>query len=126
MTNLLLAIYDAMVDDASVNTAGNNWAGSLERASRPHVEFFKNASTEITLNSLAPNATIAKEIHAKQDQVVLIVVGALRVVRWIDAGTMTEELGAGKSTAIAAGTPHELTAIDPALPTKFITVYANV
>lgn len=126
MTNLLLAVYDAMIGDASNNMADNNWAGALERAPRPHVEFFKNASTEITLNSLAPNATIAKEIHVKQDQVVLVVVGTLRVVRWIDAGTMTEEIGAGKSTAIAAGTPHELTAIDPASPTKFITVYANV
>lgn len=126
MLQALRAFFNELNRAKSDNVTQSEWLASLIKADKTHVAFFKNTSTEITLNSMNKGDVIPREIHAAQDQIVLVLTGELGVTKWIGDSTTYTNVKTGDSVVISAGTPHELTAIDDNVATKFMSVYAQI
>lgn len=104
--------------------ATSKWGDKLQSINKAHVEFFKNRSTEVTLNALLPAETIPFEIHATQDQVILVLSGQLEVM--IDDWTAPQTFSAGEAAAIRAGARHRLANNNKFEKVTFISIYANI
>lgn len=102
----------------------NHWLGKLNEITQPHFKVFGNRSTTITLNSLAAEESIPEEVHAEEDQIVLIINGALKVEI---EGEESRYYLRGDAFAIKAGKRHTLTNDNNGgKVAEFISTYAKV
>lgn len=100
------------------------WGEQLSTTNQAHVPYYKNESTEITLNSLSANETIPAETHHDVDQIILVIEGRAIVNTKHGDDSHTYEVASGTSLLIPAHTQHEVRQFGPK-KLKFISVYAK-
>jgi len=101
------------------------WAEKLAETNKPHTAFYKNDSTEVTLNSLEIGGSIPAEVHNDVDQLIMVIEGrALVIIGNASTTPDTYQVAAGNSITVPVHTRHEVRQFGPQ-KLKFVSVYAK-